>query len=294
MMETRTYPRRSFKKLPAGIAGKLDRLKEYQPGNPFPRDMRHTQIAREILADDPQAFTVIIFEELLDRKHINNKRFVNIYHDTIISELQETVHRHFGDEINRKMSEYLEEHRDDDDAYLNGLIRSYYPKARRLLLEHYKDIYPRSWRKKFDRKQVNKPRIEIRRERIFNIPEPLDDWDGRNMYQQYFIMPAKKAVCRGGGASSGQRENQSLFGYSFALIARHKPVESIILVYDSDNELKYVDTIHRFCVVPYDVGSNYDLKRVEARSVLDRTLKATKDGDIASISRIVVSEYNQG
>jgi len=54
-------------------------------------------------------------------------------------------------------------------------------------------------------------------ERIYAIPEPLNYWDSRNSYQQYFAIPEHKLLWQGGGGSSGQRETQSRFGFAFGL-----------------------------------------------------------------------------
>jgi len=123
------------------------------------------------------------------------------------------------------------------------------------------------------------------------MPAPLSLWNSRNSYQQYFIFPAKKAFCYGGGAGSGLREIQSRFGFAFALVDRKRPVETIIFVYDKDNELRYVDTRNQLCLVPYDMGSNYDLSFPERKSLLNGRCSIARSGDIEQISGITVSMY---
>jgi len=61
------------------------------------------------------------------------------------------------------------------------------------------------------------------------------------------------------GGGSAQRGNHSVFGLAFALYDSKRPVPTHILVYDSHNEIKLVDSLDRLCLVRRDLGSNYDL-----------------------------------
>lgn len=49
--------------------------------------------------------SIIVFKELLDDNHWNDKRFVKITRDKIISEIDEVVFRNFGQELNERMAE---------------------------------------------------------------------------------------------------------------------------------------------------------------------------------------------
>jgi len=162
------------------------------------------------------------------------------------------------------------------------------PEARSVLRELYRERYPRSWRRKFDARRISRPRTETRRERLYAMPRPLCWWDGRNRYQQYFVMPAQGSVCQGGGAGSSQRETQSLFGFAFARADGKRRIPTHILVYDRHNRLQFVDTVKRLCLAPYDMGSNYDLPRHEARNLMKKVLEATTAGDIGRIDAVCI------
>jgi hypothetical protein len=278
VMTVGTYTRRNLKKLPATVKKTLEGLREYEwkyrPG----REGDHVSLARSMKRMKTPPYTIIVFEELLDGSHRNDKRYVKISREKIRSELEETVFRYYDRELNERMMKYLEKHKDPEDVYLNKLIKEYYPKARRILREHYKEIYPRAWRRKFRPEVISKPRIRIRRERLYDLPEPLNFWDGRNLYQQYFIFPEERNLCKGGSGSSSQREAQSLYGFAFASFNRTVPVTTYIFLYDKHNELKYVDRIERLCLVPHDLGSNYHLERKNA----DRLLKGVLQAHISS------------
>ena len=287
---TYSVPRKNFKKLPEDIKKTLNSLSQYSLGNPFPSNRRHDEIARELMQSRLRPRSIIVFEELLDDAHWNDKRFVKITREKIISEIDEAVFRNFGQELNERMAEYLKKHQDPDDEHLKALIREYYASARQILRYQYKENYPRSWKKKFSSRKITAPRVEVRRERLYKMPQPLCWWDGRNRYQQYFMMPSQKAVCHGGGAGSSQRKTQSLFGLAFSLVDSQKRIPTHILVYNRHNELLFVITVNRFCLVANDVGSNYDLPYDKVRGLLMNVLKATTSGEIGRIEAVSIKK----
>jgi len=287
---TYSVPRKNFKKLPEDIRKNLNSLSQYSLGHPFPSNCRHDEIARKLIQGRLGPRSIIVFEELLDDTHRNDKRFVKITRDKIISEIDEVVFRNFGQDLNERMAEYLKKHRDPDDGHLKVLIREYYPSARQILRHQYKQNHPRSWKKKLSSRKITAPRVEVRRERLYKMPQPMCWWDGRNRYQQYFMMPSQKAVCQGGGAGSSQRETQSLFGLAFSLVDSKKRIPTHILVYSSHNELLFVITVNRLCLVATDVGSNYDLPYDKVRGRLLNVLKATTSGGPGRIEAVSIKK----
>jgi len=281
-----SVPRKDFRPLPEDLKEALNSLSEYRLANPFPLNCRHDDIARELTRCRSGLRSIIVFKERLDDTHWNDPRFVKIIREKINSEIDEVVFRDFGRELNERMAEYLKRNQDPDDEHLKFLIREYYPSARRILREQYKEAYPRSWKKKFSSKKITASRIEIRRDRLYEMPQPLCWWDGRNSYQQYFMIPSQKAICQGGGAGSSQRETQSLFGLAFSLVDAQKRIPTHILVYDRHNVLLFVTTVKRLCLVPNDMGRNYDLPHDRVRKLLRNVLEATISGEIWHIEAV--------
>jgi hypothetical protein len=236
-------------------------------------------------------FTMIIEEELLDPSHFWDKRYVKITTEQIVSELDETVLRYFERKINARMAKFLEHDRDAENRYFRKLLKEYYPQARRILRDQYKELYPRAWKKKFTMEKISKPRKKRHRERLYAIPEPLNYWDSRNSYQQYFAVPEYKVLWQGGGGSSGQRETQSKFGFAFALYNQIQAIPSHIFVYDKDNILRYVDTIKKLCLAPSDMGSNYHLNHEEMRQLLRDTLRVERGSILEPIRAIEVRPF---
>ena len=236
-------------------------------------------------------FTIIIEEELLDPSHFWDKRYVKITTEQIVSELDEIVLRYFDHEINARMAEFLEHDRDAEKRYFRKLLKEYYPHAKRILRDQYREIYPRAWKKKFTMEKISKPRKKRHKERIYAIPEPLNYWDSRNSYQQYFAVPEHKVLWQGGGGSSGQRETQSKCGFAFGLFNQIQAIPSHIFVYDKDNVLRYVDTLEKLCLAPTDMGSNYHLNHEEMRQLLLDTLRVERGSILEPIRAIEVRPF---
>jgi len=290
----KTYTRDSFKEIPSNVQQILQSLKAYGFGHgseKFRQASDHRQIARLMEQASCSPFTMIIEEELLDPSHSWDKRYVKITAEQIVSELDETVLRYFEREINSRMAKFLEHDRDPENRYLRKLLREYYSQAKRILRDQYKEIYPRSWKKKLTVERISRLRKKRRRERIYAIPEPLNYWDSRNSYQQYFVVPDYMVLWQGGGGSSGQRETQSKLGFAFALFNRTQAIPSHILVYDKDNILRYVDTLERLCLAPSDMGSNYHLNHKETRQLLRDTWRVERGSIIEPIRAIEVMPF---
>ena len=294
MTGTKIYGRDFFKEIPPEVHRILQSLKDYGFGHDseeFRHASDHIQIARLMKQAPCSPFTIIIEEELLDPSHFWDKRYVKIATERIVSELDEIVLRYFEREINAGMAEFLKHHRDAENRHYQNLLRQYYPQAKRILRDQYREIYPRAWKKKFSMEKILKPRKKRRRERLYAIPEPLNYWDSRNSYQQYFAVPEYKVLRQGGGGSSGQRETQSQLGFAFALFNRTQAIPSTILAYDKDNVLRYVDTLEKLCLAPADMGSNYHLNHKEMRQVLRGILRVERGSILEPIRTIEVRPF---
>ena len=294
MTGTKIYGRDSFKEIPLDVQRILQSLKNYGFGHgseQFRHATDHREIARLMKQAPCSPFTIIIEEELLDPSHYWDKRYVKIKTEQIVSELDEAVLRHFEREINTRMAEFLQHDRDVENRYFRKVLKEYYPQAKRILRDRYKESYPLAWKKKFTMEKISKPRKKRHQERIYAIPEPLNYWDSRNSYQQYFAIPEHKVLWQGGGGSSGQRETQSRFGFAFGLFNQTQSIPSHIFVYDKENVLRYVDTLEKLCLAPSDMGSNYQLNHEEMRQVLRDTLRVERGSILDPIRAIEVRPF---
>jgi hypothetical protein len=98
------FKHEDFKPVPEELRVTLHRLKEYRLGNPFPPNYRHDDIASELSQGSHPSYTIAVFEEILAPEHRNDKRFVKIRREKIISELDEKVSRVFDREINEPIA----------------------------------------------------------------------------------------------------------------------------------------------------------------------------------------------
>jgi hypothetical protein len=294
LTETKIYSRDSFKEIPLDVQRILQSLKAYEFGSvskKFLQASDHRQIARLMKQAHCSPFTIIIEEELLDSSHSWDKRYVKITIEEIVSELDEAVLRYFEREINARMGKFLEHKSDAENQYFRKLLKEYYPQAIRILRDRYNGLYPRSWKKKITMDKISKPRKKRHQERLYAIPEPLNYWDSRNSYQQYFAMPEYKVLWQGGGGSSGQRETQSKLGFAFALFNQTQAIASHIFIYDKDNILRYVGTLNKLCLAPTDMGSNYQMNHKEMQQLLRNTLRVERGSILDPIRAIEVRPF---
>jgi hypothetical protein len=91
--------------------------------------------------------------------------------------------------------------------------------------------------------------------------------------------------------SSGKRATQSKLGFAFALFNQIQRIPTHIFVYDKDNILRYVDTLEKLCLVPTDMGSNYQLNHNEMEQLLRDTLRLERGSIFESIRAIEVRSF---
>jgi hypothetical protein len=268
------------------VAVLLDALRGFEPATPRLRD--HLALADSIAAAEP--FTVLLFTEPLAQGHWGRKRYMDIRRVKIIPEIDETVFREFDRELNERMSEYLKDHSDPEDVYLNRLVREYYPKAREILRGEYRERYPRSWRKKWQSRRHDQPRTKLERRRLYEMPEPLGH-RGTEVAQQFYFMRRTRTFAWGCGTGSGSREAHSYFALALLELQRRgASIPSYVMVYDRDNRLRFVDAWSVPLVLPYDIGCNCDVDRDVVRRLVDGAWKASVERrrDWTAIARINV------
>lgn len=245
----KAYDNRNLKKIPKKLMDLLNSV-EYD----YPTQGNHEDIYNAMLKVDANPCSIILFCQQLDGKHWNKKKFMKISREQIWSEVRETINKYFYNEIDKRMSKYLENHKDPKDEYLNKLIKEYEPQAIEIL---------KGQKRKFDLEKAKQSRFEIIRERVINIPKPFNQ-----LYSQYYVIPELKDVRRGSGSGSHTRYNHSRYGFAFALYNRKKKIPTHILVYDKHNELKLLASLNNLCLEPGNLGSNYHLKKEEEYRIL--------------------------
>jgi hypothetical protein len=280
--------RRNAFRPPGGVLTELlASLAEYQPVTAWPRDVR--ALADTLVEAEP--FTILLFAELLAPEHWRRKTYTIMRAVELVSELDETVYRHFDRELNNRMADWLRNHRDPENAYLRKLVREYHPQARRILRAKYQDRYPRTWQQRWAEGGYLRPRRKVECRRRYDLPAPLGLWE-TDVPQQFFFMQRSRTYARGCSTSSGSREIQSYLGLALLeLTRRGLRSPSYILVYDCDNCLRVADSLPFLGIIPAAMGSNCD-EPVEAVRNLTRfaaTVRVVEEDSGASIREIRVS-----
>ena len=283
----RLIPRKTFHPPPPPVAGLLNSLAEYQPVTGWPRDYR---ALADALADS-EPFTIILFVEPLAPEHWRRKSHMVMRRVELVSELDETVFRHFGRELNTRMADWLRDHRDPDDRHLKKLVRSYYPQARRILKAEYRERYPRAWKRRWAEGGYLRPRRKVECRRRYDLPAPLGLWS-TGVTQQFYFTRRSKTFARGCGTGSGSREAHSYFGLAFLeLTRRGVSIPSHILIYDKHNRLLLADSLRSFALYPALMGSNCSESFETVQNLMPNGLvvTATESDDYSEISKIQVS-----
>jgi hypothetical protein len=287
-MSVLTIPRRDFKPLPAEVAATLNSLAEYGPAHVRPpaNVAGIGELTARLIEEEPM--TVILLSEPLAPEHWRHRKYVEMKRVQLVSELDETVLRHFSAELNDRMAKYLESHSDPDDVHLRKLIRSFHPQARRLLREEYREMYPRAWARKWRSVRHTEPRIRVEKKRRHELPAPLGHWEP-SVPQQFYFLRRSRGYARGCSLSSGSRGTHSLFALALAGLRGRVAVPGVILLYDRDNILKLVHAAEDLVLVPDSIGSNCDVPHSEvARQLAGVTLVdcslAPTSYDIATVT----------
>ena len=107
--------------------------------------------------------------------------------------------------------------------------------------------------------KLKQSRFYTKRERLYNLPSPLNHLDWRTIFDTLFVWTNNKTkyVVRGGTGSSGKREDNSRFIYAF------------------------------LTVPGYDIGSNYHLEANDQKQCLNQT-SLIKWEDFNKLNKITI------
>lgn len=224
----------------------------------------HKEVARQLRNKNP--YVVIVILENLDSKFWNNKRYVEKTKIPINTLWEELLYTYFFEEFgyNRGnevygewLSEYKESWKKDDqseniDAFIvKKELESRYGSK---ILLRYKN-----------KEKLFAPRIKIKRDRRYDLPDPLNRVDWRSPYDAIFVWTedGKKVFCKGGMGSSGARERYSAYVYGLSLMNQVSPIRTFLFRYGSDNAITFIREFSSFTVPKYGIGENYFLGKGE-------------------------------
>ena len=262
-------------------------LAEFQTAPAWPHDC--CALADEIA--DAEPFTIILFAEPLAGEHWRRKTHTLLQRVELVSELEETICRHFDSELNSRMAEWLRDHRDPDDAHLKSLMRDCQPKAMDILRAEYQERYPRAWRRRWAERVYLRPRQKVECRRRYALPPPLGFWR-TDVPQQFYFMRGSKTYVRGCSTSSGSREVHSYFGLAFLeLTRRGASIPCHILIYDKHNQLLLAGTLPTFALHAGALGSNCAEPKETVQTLMQSacTVRVIETDDWSEIREVQVA-----
>jgi hypothetical protein len=235
------------------------------------------------------------FSVYLDMEHLRedlweDERFVIKEEARLCSRVEEEARRYWWDKntehldlIDKRMQELqnapeFKEMKEKDlrDKVIKDLNNEVYPEMIETLKEEYQEIYEDKWEEYWKKEDPFKPRTEIRYHRRFDMPPPFDNWDNRNLWQQYYFAKNKEGIfyySRGGSGSSDQRYNHGFYGHLFALLNAKKSVSTYFFTYNSHNRFIFSREEKRLWLHYFDLIGNFKIDRKESEKILEGVKK---------------------
>lgn len=244
----------------------------------------HNEIVKKLKDKNP--YIVSIFIENLKWELRHKKEYVKLtkipiqtlYHELLFKKFYE---EYGGNEANEVYRSWLDKYNLNDDLIFEKEIE---PKYKEKILSKYKN-----------HTKLFKNRCEYKRERYYNLPDPLNRVDWRTLFDNIFIWQdgknydsasggQKKYARRGGSGSSGARETNSKFIYALLALNKNNPIPSYFMIYTEDNKLKLAKKFNSLTIPDYDIGENYSIG-----SNADKKLR--KNGHFMSWEDIFKSDH---
>jgi len=125
-------------------------------------------------------------------------------------------------------------------------------------------------RREEKKREIYLPRIYTSYDRIFHMPKPLNWWDEKNPWQQWFFLDnGEKIEYIHGGGGSSQRENHGRFAHVCGTLQKQgQDISTLILLYDKDNVLRFVKKLDTFKAMCQHISGNYAVDYGEAKEYL--------------------------
>lgn len=219
----------------------------------------HEEIIKKL--NGKKIYTVTILIRNLKWELHRKKEFVKyskipintLYHELLFKKFYQEYESNKANETYRKWLDkykliWSESKFNSIDDYI--LFKELEPRYKAQILSRHRNI-----------DKLTKDRYELKRERYYNLPEPLNRVDWRNSFDNIFIWSenGQKYARRGGSGSSGARETNSMFIYGLLALNKIKPIPSHLFIYSEENELLFIKNFPSFTISSYDIGTNYSV-----------------------------------
>ncbi|MBU0991932.1 MAG: hypothetical protein KJ737_05505 [Proteobacteria bacterium] len=243
-------------------------------------------------------FSVYVYENRLEENLWRDDRFAEKETVRLCSLVEEKTRQYwFGRQndhlkrIDARMAELRSEmefrHMKEGelrDKSVDELNQEIYPEMIEQIKEEYKEMYEDEWEKYWVKEDPFKERIEIRYHRRYDMPNPFNQWDSRNIWQQFYFAKNNSGefyYTQGGSASSSQRYYHGFYGHLFALLNSEKPVSTFFFDYDSRNRFVFKKKENSLWLNHIDLTGNFKIDWVGSREILKGVNKIKPKGWLA-------------
>lgn len=250
----RVYTKEDLKRIPPHV---LNFLKEVRSAEPRINDWPYGKKSEleDVLRRADQVVTVFVCAESLDDKLRLDKRYSHVWlsRTAPIITVQARMYwwnRH--DEFRKIIDKECEGLKGEEfDECVDKIVERVYPEVKDIAIAELKFFLPISYKDKLD--LIYKVRWRYETRRYYLLPEPLNRWDERTHWEQFYFakVDGRWIFAWGDPASSGARAMHSL--WSSTIIGLDIPKRwGIILWYDDKNRLWFVDEFDAPVICPID------------------------------------------
>lgn len=224
---------------------------------------------------DKNPYTISVLIESLKYEYWNKKEYVNKTKIQIDSKYKELLYEYFHEEFGREKENEVYGGWIDKYRPLHENERKYEFVDEYIIKQELEPRYRTQILKRFkNHDKLFKNGVRIDRDRIYNLPEPLNYIDWRTPFDNLFIWEenGKKQARRGGSGSSGSRETNSKFIFGLLELSKTTQVPSYLFIYSEENEFFFIKKFDDLCLPLIDIGSNYYLERRESEELMKHGL----------------------
>ncbi len=271
----RVYTKRDLKRIPPHVS---DFLREVRDAEPRVSDWlsEEEKDLQDTLREAEQIVTVFVCAEPLDKNLLLDKRYSKVRLSRtapmITVEARMYWWGRYGEfrKIIDKECEGLKGV--EFDECVDRIVRRVYPKVKQIAMARLRFHLPLSYREKSD--LIYKIRWRYESQRRYDLPEPLNRWDSRTNWEQFYFAKVGEKWIFGWGdpASTGARATHSL--WSSTIVGMDIPKRwGIILWYDDKNRLWFVDEFDSPVICPLDAFGHIKYVGEDFRRFIKKALE---------------------
>jgi hypothetical protein len=133
------------------------------------------------------------------------------------------------------------------------------------------------------------PGVVQKARRVFDLPHPLNRWDDRNSWQQFYFVQHGEEVkwAAGGPGTALARETHGRWAHVFATLEskHHAAVPTFCFTYTSDNQMKFMCKYECFKAVNVELTGSYPAPVAGVKTLFKNRLVSVSGG-IKNVTKV--------